>query len=311
MTSISREQIEKACEEGVEVVIALIEGFAKEIRERVEELENQKSKNSKNSHKPPSGDGFGKQTKSLRQKSGKETGGQAGHEGQNLKWQEIADEIIKHEVTTCRLCGEDISRVAGEVIEQRQVHELPKIEVQVTEHQIEKKVCPQCKLASISKFPNPVREWVQYGETVRGLVTYLNQYQLIPSQRTQEMMSDVFGCKISEGTIYNQVQKCYEIIEPVEKSIKAKVQESEVVHFDETGMRVNGSGQWLHVSSTKTHTHYQVHQKRGQIAMDEIGILPNFKGKAVHDGFKSYNEYECKHYLCNAHHLRELVFVHE
>jgi len=134
-----------------------------------------------------------------------------------------------------------------------------------------------------------VREWVQYGENVRGLVTYLNQYQLIPSQRTQEMMSDIFGCKISEGTIYNQVQKCYEILEPVEERIKAKVQESEVVHFDETGMRVNGSGYWLHVSSTKTHTHYQVHQKRGQIAMDEIGILPNFKGKAVHDGFKSYN----------------------
>jgi len=71
MTTISREQIEKAYEEGVEAVIALIEGFAKEIRERVEELENQKSKNSKNSHKPPSGDGFGEQTKSLRQKSGK------------------------------------------------------------------------------------------------------------------------------------------------------------------------------------------------------------------------------------------------
>jgi len=93
---------------------------------------------------------------------------------------------------------------------------------------------------------------VQYGENVRGLVTYLNQYQLIPSQRTQEMMSDIFGCKISEGTIYNQVQKCYEILEPVEERIKAKVQESEVVHFDETGMRVNGSGYWLHVSSTKT-----------------------------------------------------------
>ena len=314
MKNISRAEIEKAYQEGVEAVIALIEGFVKEvreIRERVEELENQKSKNSKNSHKPPSVDGFGKQTKSLRQKSEKEIGGQTGHEGQNLKWEETADVVIKHEVTACGVCGEDLREIEGEVVEQRQVHDIPKVKIEVIEHQVEKKVCPHCKLVSISKFPSGVREWVEYGEKVRGLVTYLNQYQLIPSQRTQEIMKDVFDCKISEGTIYNQVQKCYEMLEPVEESIKAKIQESEVVHFDETGMRVNGSGQWLHVSSTKTHTHYQVHQKRGQIAMDEIGILPNFKGKAVHDGFKSYNQYECKHYLCNAHHLRELVFVHE
>ena len=107
------------------------------------------------------------------------------------------------------------------------------------------------------------------------------------------------------------MQKCYEALELIEVSIKEIIQKSEVVHFDESGMRVNGSGQWVHVSSTKTHTHYQVHEKRGQIAMDEIGILPNFEGKAVHDGFKSYNQYECEHYLCNAHHLRELIFIHE
>jgi transposase len=76
-------------------------------------------------------------------------------------------------------------------------------------------------------------------------------------------------------------------------------------------MRVQGKGWWLHVCSTKTHTHYQIHQKRGTEAMDEIGILPKFKGKAVHDGFKSYNQYECSHNLCNAHHLWELVFIYK
>jgi len=221
------------------------------------------------------------------------------------------DQLIQHAVTTCRVCGEDLKSVEGESIGKIQVHELPEIKIEVIEHQIEKKICPHCNLATVSKFPETVKEWVEYGETVRGLATYLNQYQLIPSQRTQEIMRDVFGCKISEGTIYNQVQKCYEALEPIEASIKEIIQKSEVVHFDESGMRVNGSGQWVHVSSTKTHTHYQVHEKRGQIAMDEIGILPNFEGKAVHDGFKSYNQYECEHYLCNAHHLRELIFIHE
>jgi len=143
------------------------------------------------------------------------------------------------------------------------------------------------------------------------VVTYLNQYQLIPSQRTQELMKDVFGCAISEGTIYNQVQKCHEVLEPVEQEIKKKIQEASVAHFDETGIRVKARGWWLHTSSTKTHTHYQIHQKRGQVAMDANGILPDFKGKAVHDGFKSYSQYKCGHYLCNAHHLRELIFIHE
>ena len=108
MKSISRAQIEKAYEEGLEAVIILMEGFVKEFGERIAELDNQKAKNSRNSHKPPSGDGFGKQTKSLRKKSEKKTGGQEGHEGENLKWEETVDQLIQHAVTTCRVCGEDL-----------------------------------------------------------------------------------------------------------------------------------------------------------------------------------------------------------
>ena len=103
-------------------------------------------------------------------------------------------------------------------------------------------------------------------------------------------MQDIFSCEISEGTIYNQVQKCHEILEPVEVAIKDELTNAEVAHFDETGIRVKAEGWWMHVSSTKTDTHYQVHPKRGAEAMDEIGILPNFTGKAVHDGWKSYNQ---------------------
>lgn len=314
MLKISRETIEISYQAGIEAIILLIETLVNQVNtltERVEDLENQKAKNSSNSHKPPSGEGFGKQTKSLRKESSRETGGQKGHEGQNLKWVDQADEVVRHEVEVCGVCGEDLRGIAGEGVESRQVHELPEIKMQVIEHQTERKVCPQCQLASTSQFPPTVKEWVQYGSSVKGIVTYLNQYQLIPSKRTQELMKDIFGCEISEGTIYNQVEKCHEILEPVETGIKAHLINAKVEHFDETGVRVEGKNWWLHVSSTKTHTHYQVHQKRGVEAMDEIGILPNFKGKAVHDGFKSYSQYECSHNLCNAHHLRELVFIHE
>ena len=318
MSNINREYIKKAYEQGIEAIILLIESIVKEhgnqlqeLSKRLEELENQKAKNSKNSHQPPSTDGFGKQTKSLRKKSERKVGGQEGHEGHNLPWQETADLVIKHEIVECQVCGYDLREVVGEIVEKRQVHDLPVIKVQVTEHQIEKKQCPHCHLVRVSKFPKTVEYWVQYGENIKGLVTYLNQYQLIPSQRVQELMKEVFGCEIGQGTIYNLVQKCHQVLEPVEAKIKEQIQDATVTHFDETGTRVNGKGLWLHVSSSETHTHYQVHEKRGQVAMDAIGILPNYKGKAVHDGFKSYNQYQCSHYLCNAHHLRELTFIHE
>ena len=191
------------------------------------------------------------------------------------------------------------------------MYDLPVIKVQVTEHQIEKKQCPHCHLVSVSKFPKSIGYWVQYGENIKGLITYLSQYQLIPSQRVEKLMKEVFSCEIRQGTIYNLVQKCHQILEPVEEKIKEQIKDSEVTHFDETGTNVNGKGLWMHVSSTESHTHYQVHKKRGRDAMDAIGILPKYKGKAVHDGFKSYKDYQCSHYLCNAHHLRELTFIHE
>ena len=315
MASISRERTEKAYEQGIEAIIVLIETIEKEhgnqlqeLSKRLAELENQQAKNSKNSHQPPSTDGFVKQTKSLRKKSERKVGGQEGH---NLGWQETADIVIKHEMVECKVCGNKLSEVEGEIVEKRQVYDLPVIKVQVTEHQIEKKQCPHCHLVSVSKFPKSIGYWVQYGENIKGLITYLSQYQLIPSQRVEELMKEVFSCEIRQGTIYNLVQKCHQILEPVEEKIREQIKDSEVTHFDETGTNVNGKGLWMHVSSTESHTLYQVHKKRGRDAMDAIGILPKYKGKAVHDGFKSYKDYQCSHYLCNAHHLRELTFIHE
>ena len=103
-------------------------------------------------------------------------------------------------------------------------------------------------------------------------------------------MKEVFSCEIGQGTIYNLAQKCHQILEPVEEKIKEQIKDSSVTHFDETGTNVNGKGLWMHVASTETHTHYQVHKKRGREAMDAIGILPKYKGKAVHEGFKSYKD---------------------
>ncbi|MFK8184393.1 MAG: IS66 family transposase [Phormidesmis sp.] len=294
----------------VELVSALVSRLA-EVEARLEKLENQQKKNSRNSSKPPSGDGFGKRTKSLRKKSERPSGGQPGHPGSTLEWSEAVDTVVNHPVNVCEHCG--VSLATSTVIghEYRQVHELPPLRLQVIEHQAEVKRCGQCNRINRGSFPPDVSTRVQYGKSFRGLMMYLMTAQLLPSDRTCDVLSDVFGCDISEGTLYNAREKCFEQLEPVEQQIKAAIAQAEVAHFDESGLRVNGKLWWLHVASTAGLTYYCVHSKRGQKAIDEMDILPNFDGVSVHDGWASYFLYDCAHALCNAHHLRELRFVVE
>jgi transposase len=312
--SISREEILAVYQQGEGAVIDLVEGLLKktwELESRIQVLEDQFKKDSHNSSKPPSSDGFGKRTKSLRTKSERKSGGQTGHEGSTLEWREEVDEIIIHPVEHCEGCGGSLA--AAEVLEwdMRQVHDLPPLKLEVKEHQAEVKKCEHCGLLNRGKFPADVSNVVQYGSGIKGLMVYLMEGQILPSERVRELLREVFGCELSEGTLYNTREQCYEQLEAVEQHLKQGIQESEVVHFDETGMRVKDKLMWLHVASTAGLTYYFIHANRGQIAMDEMDILPNFEGISVHDGLSSYAHYDCEHGLCNAHHLRELLFVVE
>ena len=312
---ISREEIRAVYAQGEEAMIALVEGLLERLEQveaRVETLEHQKSKTSRNSSKPPSGDGFGKRTGSLRTKSERSSGGQTEHPGNTLEWQETVDWVVEHPVEKCSGCGASLADEPVERIITRQVHDLPSLALEVSEHQAEVKVCPVCGLENQGRFPQDVCHPVQYGAVVKGVMVYLMEGQLLPSGRTVEVLHEVFGAQVSEGTLYNARAQCFEAIEPITSAIHRQLQQAKVAHFDETGLRVNGKLWWLHVACTDELTDYFVHPKRGQAAIDEHNILPQFEGKAVHDSWHSYGLYEgCSHYLCNAHHLRELIFIFE
>lgn len=322
---ISREAIKAAYAAGEAAVIELVERMSDQhlslieqlieqqqsLEARLKSLEDKQKKTSRNSSKPPSGDGFGRRTKSLRKKSEHPSGGQLGHRGNTLAWQAQVDEVVTHEVHECQHCQSSLGNSSLVSHEQRQVHELPPLRLQVIEHQSEVKCCPQCKRISRGSFPAEVSARVQYGSRVKGLMVYLMDAQLLPSDRTRALLGDLFNCDVSEGTLYNARAKCFEQLASVEQQIKARIEAAEVVHFDETGLRVNGKLWWLHVASTAQLTYYFVHTKRGQAAIDEMDVLPNFDGVSVHDGWASYFGYDCAHSLCNAHHLRELQFIVE
>ena len=323
--TISRDEIKAVYAAGEAAVIELVEGLTAQhlalvekllkqqiaLEARIKALEDKQTKNSRNSSKPPSGDGFGKRTKSLRKKSQRPSGGQKSHPGSTLEWCEQVDEVVHHRVGECQQCGASLRATAATSYDKRQVHELPSLSLRVIEHQAEVKCCGACATLSRGRFPADVTSRVQYSRGVKGLMVYLMDAQLLPSDRVREVLCEVFGCEVSEGTLYNARAKCFDELAAVEQHIKTELEASQVLHCDETGLRVNGKLWWLHVASTAALTYYFVHPKRGCEAIDERGVLTNFDGVGVHDGWQSYFSYDCAHSLCNAHHLRELRFIVE
>lgn len=279
---------------------------------QVKLLQDRLAKNSHNSSLPPSSDRFTRQPKSLREKSGKKTGGQVGHEGSSLQWSQTPDEIIKRPVTHCAKCQHDLQDVPVERIESRQVHDIPAPRVIVQEYRGEQKRCPACNHMTMASFPKGVQAPLQYGPTIGATAVYLTEQQLLPLARTAEVMQDVLGVALSEGTVHTLVRRTADALMDVEHQIKQALVKAEVIHQDETGLYVAGKRIWEHVTSTPTLTHYHVDLSRGQVALEAIGILPIFTGISIHDGWGSYFLYEnCKHAACLVHILRELVFLSE
>ncbi len=280
--------------------------------QRVRQLEEQAAKDSHNSSKPPSSDGLAKpKPKSLRPPSERPTGGQPGHPGQTLRLVAKPDRTLRHPVERCAGCGRSLTQQAPDRVERRQVFDLPEPKLEVTEHQAEVKTCA-CGCRNRAAFPPEVTAPVQYGLRVKGVAVYLKEYQLLPFDRLTEILRDLFGCDtFSEGTLANFSADCSRRLEPVDEIIRARAAKSDVAGFDETGVRASGSLHWLHTVSTRWLTWYFAHAKRGREAMNAAGVLPDFKGRAVHDFWDSYLKYDCDHAFCNAHLLRELTFLWE
>jgi transposase len=283
---------------------------------QVQELQARLAKDSHNSGKPPSSDGLARKpsrSKSLRQRSGKRPGGQLGHRGETLRLVARPDVVVEHRPTVCAGCQAALPADAAVVLrERRQVHDLPPVRLRITEHQALHVHCPTCWAVSVGAFPAEAPSRAQYGPRLRALAVYLVEAQFVPLGRAQQLVADLAGVRLGRGTLVNWIQQAAHTLAPVEERLKAALQRVPVLHNDETGVRRAGTLAWAHVASTHRLTHYAIQAQRGREATDAIGILPAFTGVSVHDGFASYRAYaQCRHALCNVHHLRELTFLEE
>lgn len=273
------------------------------------DLKRQLGQNSGNSHNPPSTDLYkSKKERSLREKTGKKVGGQTGHKGHFLKMVEKADEIIVHSPFSCSCCGAKFDENNFvEIVDKRQVFDMPTPRLIVTEHQI---VVHQCSCGNKENgiFPEGIKSKTQYGVNIQTYCHILSNECRLSYQKASQLLSDMFGCSLNVGTILSANQKLHENLASIEQEIKEAILASEVAHFDETGLKVEKKLHWFHVGCTKLFSYFFVHEKRGLDALkSEESILKDFSGYAVHDCWKSYFNFDnCKHALCDAHILREL-----
>ena len=270
---------------------------------RLAELERRLGLNSSNSGKPPSSDGLNKppRVSSLREPSGKRTGGQKGHPGKTLRRTETPDVTIDHYPELCAGCGEPLTAAMATDHVARQVFDLPEpTPLIVTEHRAHDCRCVTCGTRTRAAFPQGVSAPVQYGERISAFVLYLLHYQLLPEQRLAALMADLFGVKLVTATIARISQDCAHRFRDFADAVRDHVASAPVKHMDETGFRISGKTQWLHIASTVWLTFYRVSAKRGSLLAKVTGIV-------VHDHWKPYYTMTgVLHALCNAHHLREL-----
>jgi len=296
-------------------LVAGLKARIAELEAQVAELRGRLSLNSRNSSKPPSSDGLAKPKarRSLRRRSGRRPGGQAGSEGHHLAQVEVPDALVPHEPERCAGCGGGLEDAELIGLERRQVFDLPaELRLEVCEHQALRRRCRCCGRVSAGVFPVRVRAPACYGPRLRALVLYLAVYQHLPYQRIARLFADCYGASLSTGTLQAIVAQGAAGLEPFLDDVRGQLADAAVVHFDETGARTAGSLHWVHEASSETLTLYRLHARRGKEGIDALGVLPGFAGVAVHDGFTPYRSYTgCEHALCNGHHLRELTGVAE
>jgi transposase len=278
----------------------------------VAELRARVDKNSRNSSKPPSSDGYAKPApKSRRQRSGKKPGKQPGDPGRHLAQRPDPDATVAHPPASCASCGEDLSdaEVTGTI--RRQVFDLPPSALFCTEHHAQRRRC-RCGTETTGAFPPEATAPACYGPALRAYVCYLVTRQHLPIARVGQLLADTYGASVSTGTIISMVKEGAAMLDDFLTQIKDLLASSEVVHADETGLRVEAALSWVHSASTSDLTLYHLDTRRGTVAMDAMGVIEHLRGVLVHDGWTPYRTYDhLTHALCNAHHLRELAAITE
>ncbi len=297
----------------LENLTALADTRPRELVPIVLDLQARLSLNSQNSSKPSSTDGYAKPApKSLRTSTGLKSGGQPGHPGRTLQPVQRPDHTVTIPIDLCpNGCGTKLHNQTPIGHQSRQVFDLPPQKLEVTEYRCETKHCPTCDVDVSAAFPITVTAPVQYGERFLALLTYLRNRQFVASDRVSQFCADIYGHAVGEQTIQDAETTASENLEGFQTRVEQLLPRAAILNGDETGLRVQGKLQWVHGLGSTLLTWYGLATNKGIQTIKDFGILANFKGRLIHDCLAAYFELPCLHGLCNAHLVRELVFISE
>jgi transposase len=298
---------------GRDAEITALRELVTALQSQVADLAAQVKANSRNSSKPPSSDGLAKPApKSLRGRSGRKPGRPKGQPGATMELSDHPDKTVRHRPARCSCCGKSLKNAPVTGTERRQVIDIPPVRAVTTEHQL---LTVQCRCGCETKAPAPdgVSAPVQYGPRIMGTGIYLWHGQFLSRDRACRALAEMFGCAPSPGALAAAAHKTAGFLAPALQAITRHLTGCEVAHFDETGFRTAGKLAWVHCASAGKFALLTVHAKRGKDGMTAAGVLPSFRGIAVHDAWAPYDTFGdvAGHALCGAHVLRELAAVTE
>ena len=252
-----------------------------QLEAEIAELKRRLGQNSSNSSVPPSADGLAKPApKSLRGRSGRRPGGQAGHAGRRLSQVDSPDETVVLEPVACHGCGAGLAGAQVASVTRRQVFDVPPIRVRVVEHRLMARRCG-CGTVTTASAPAGVAARVQYGSRVKAIVVYLMAGQFLAQARCAQAVADLFGIALSEGTVAAMTADAASGLSAFTDAVRTGLHGAALVHADETGLRVDGRLHWVHSTSTDRLSLITVHAKRGRLGIDAHGVLPDYRRRHV------------------------------
>lgn len=294
-------------------LIAELRDVNARLAEEVAELRRRLGRSPRNSDRPPSSEGLGKPApRSRRERTGRDPGGQPGHEGRTLRQVVVPDEQVSHPPSVCGGCGASLAGAPVVSVEARQVVDLPEVALRVVEHLIEHRRCG-CGEVTMGDVPAGAGAPVQYGPGVRSLAIYLMAGQHLPLARTAELLADLLGAPVSDGTLAAWYGQAASGLDGFDEALSDALAAAPVLGADETGARVDGQTRWVHVARTDELTRYTVSSKRGEAGMREAGVLDALAPGTVlvHDFWAPYWAFDVVHAVCGAHLRRELAAAAE
>lgn len=281
-----------------------------ELNATITDLKANKIKNSSNSSKPSSTDGFKKVVQNNRVKSGKPKGGQKGRAGKTLKTVDNPNKIID-------VFGDSICSCGGKILYdceyiKKQVIDILN-ELEVIEYRYHTGVCEKCGKKYTAKIPTEHANPVQYSSKLAQIVPVIRNISNMSIETTQNVFNSLFnGLHLSTGWIHKQdallANKCDSVI----KKIKEYLTSTPLAHSDETGVRVEDKLGCCIAFSDKNAVLYDIFKSKAKASFDEFGVFNKFNGILSHDHNLVYYKYiAITHAECNVHILRYLKAVIE